>query len=73
MKTKKVKPIKTIKGLAKELCRLEEKKKQVDIAQMSEVLSNLSDIVYERLINASILFYDNGLKRAQKRAKSCKK
>lgn len=34
----------TIKQLAKELCKREGKRKQVDIAQMTEVLGRLADI-----------------------------
>ena len=36
----------TIKQLAKELCKREGKKKQVDIAQMTEVLGHLADILF---------------------------
>jgi hypothetical protein len=69
-----MKQIKTIKGLALELCRREKKKKQVDIAQMSEVLGVISDMVYmSKIDDFWSLFYDNGLKRAKKKAKSCKK
>lgn len=71
-----MKQIKTIKGLALELCRREKKKKQVDIAQMSETLGHLSDIYYEQInIGYSFvdLFYNNGLKRSKKKAKLCRK
>lgn len=39
--------IKTLRALAVELCRREGLKKQVDIAQMLEILGHLSDIFYE--------------------------
>lgn len=69
-----MKQIKTIKALALELTRREGKKKQVNIAQMSETLGHLSDIVYQCKIEYFwTLFYNNGLKRAKKKAKSCKK
>lgn len=42
-----MKQIKTIKALAKELCSREKGKKQVDIAQMTEILNRLSDIMFE--------------------------
>lgn len=35
-----------IKKLVKELCRIEGKKKQVDVAQMTEIVGHLSDILY---------------------------
>ena len=70
-----MKQIKTIKALALELCRREKKKKQVDIAQMSELLGVISDMVYACGIDDFwSLFYCNGQKRAKKKAKKvCKK
>lgn len=72
-----MKQIKTIKALALELCRREKKKKQVDIAQMSETIGHLSDLLAaERSGMESKIFtclYINGLKRAKKKAKSCRK
>jgi len=76
-----MKQIKTIKGLALELCRREKKKKQVNIAQMSETLGHLSDILFE---NEEFMFdnyafdvvevlHINGIKRAKKKAKPCRK
>lgn len=72
-----MKQIKTIKGLTLELCRREGKKKQVDIAQMSELLGHLSDIYFQSrnmpYPNITYVLYINGLKRAKKKAKSCRK
>lgn len=71
-----MKQIKTIKGLALELTKREGKKKQVNIAQMSETLSVLSDMVFSSAgwENDCIeLLYRNGKRRAKKKAKSCKK
>jgi len=72
-----MKQIKTIKGLAIELCKREKKKKQVDIAQMSETLGHLSDIYFENrnkpLPHIGYILFNNGLKRAKKKAKPCRK
>ena len=71
-----MKQIKTIKGLAKELCLREGKKKQVNIAQMSETLGHLSDITYEQIqlgYSIATILYKNSKKRAKKKAKSCRK
>lgn len=71
-----MKQIKTIKGLAKELCRREGKKKQVNIAQMSETLGHLSDICFadkNEYYSIVGILYHNGFKRAKKKAKSCRK
>lgn len=68
-----MKQIKTIKGLAKELCARERKKKQVDIAQMSETLAQLSDVVHIHRIDIYMILASNGHKRAQKRARQCRK
>lgn len=38
--------IKSIKSLIKELCQLEGKKVQIDVAQMSEIVSKLSALTY---------------------------
>jgi hypothetical protein len=46
-----MKQIKTIKALAKELCKRESGKKQVDIAQMTEILGRLSDILFEHSVD----------------------
>lgn len=60
--------MKTIKALAKELAKREGKRKQVDIAQISELLGHLSDMVYDDCKSMDILF-NNGEKRAKKKAK----
>lgn len=39
--------IKTVKSLAKELCKKEGLKKQVNIAQMTEIISVLSDYFFQ--------------------------
>lgn len=72
-----MKQIKTIKGLTLELCRREKKKKQVDIAQMSETIGHLSDIYFQcrnmPYPNISFVLYTNGEKRAKRKAKPCRK
>lgn len=71
-----MKQIKTIKGLALELCRREKKKKQVDIAQMSETLGHLSDITYEQIqlgYSIATILYKNSKRRSKKKAKKCQK
>lgn len=67
----------TIKQLAKELAKREGLKKQVDIAQIQELLGHLSDILFEEferdgdiLGETSDCLYDNGAKRAKKRKKA---
>ncbi len=60
--------MKTIKALAKELCSREGLKKQVDIAQIAEILGHLSDMVFEDCKAMDILF-NNGMRRAKKKAK----
>lgn len=67
----KMKQIKTIKGLASAIAKREGKKVQVNIAQINEILSVLSDIFFEHNGGAWIL-YNNGLKRAKKKAKPCR-
>lgn len=61
----------TIAKLAKELCKREGLKKQIDIAQMTELLGHVSDILYaEPLLNKMdilMMFYKNGKKRATKK------
>lgn len=64
-----MKPIKTIKALAKEICKREGKKKQVDIAQVSEILGVLSDIVYDDFYHTLGLLFWNGHRRWKKRKK----
>lgn len=50
-----------IKKLVKELCRREGKKKQVDVAQMTEVVGHLSDILFSEVsltVGIAISFED---------------
>ena len=67
--------MKTVKGLTLLLCKREGKKKQVDIAQMSETMGHLSDISYElfcrtKMVNVGILLVQNGRRRALRKAKT---
>jgi hypothetical protein len=64
--------------LAKELARREGLKKQVDIAQIKELIGHLSDIFYEMWTDNDLWetteeLFDLGRKRAAKRAKKGKK
>lgn len=72
-----MKQIKTIKALASAIAKTEGKKSQARIGDIREILSVLSDLlVEERSGMESKIFtclYINGLKRAKKKAKSCKK
>lgn len=67
--------MKTIRGLTLLLCKREAKKKQVDIAQMSETMGHLSDIYYEffcnlKHTNVGLILLQNGRRRALRKAKS---
>lgn len=77
----------TIKQLAKKLCAKEGKRKQVSIAQMSEIISVLSDLIYKQFEKAHIeidwcgpkkakfitdLLALNGAKRARKVSRKLK-
>lgn len=72
-----MKQIKTIKGLALELCKQEGKKRQIDIANMTESLAKQSDIAVEQWqkygIHIGAIVMNNGIKRAKKKVKSCRK
>ena len=67
------------KQLVKEICAREGLKKQVDVAQVSELLGHLADIAYEDyvncerlMINADSVYNDLfliGLKRSKKKKK----
>lgn len=62
----------TILSLAKELCRRDGKKKQVDIAQMKEILGMLSDIFWSEpmgVVRLVQIFVESGMKRAKKKKK----
>ena len=64
--------IKTAKGIAMELCKREAGKKQVDIAQMTEIVGHLSDMFFEDnppftgLENIFETLYNNGARRDRK-------
>ena len=55
-----------IRDLILKLCRLEKNKKQVNIAQMSEVVGVLSDLIYKNT-DLQILLLKNGERRAKKK------
>ena len=64
--------IKTAKGIALELCKREAGKKQVDIAQMTEIVSHLSDMIIEmefEMRTLSDILLKNGTSRKLKRDK----
>lgn len=70
----------TIKKIVQELCKREGLKKQVNIAQVSELVGHLSDMLYDNLIDdkgfispviKSLIL--NGQKRAEKKKKAKKK
>lgn len=64
----------TIRKLALELCRREGRKRQVDIAQMREVLGHLSDMVYGTSWSAIfVALIKNGQKRAIKARRIAKR
>jgi hypothetical protein len=57
--------MKTVKALVKELCKREGLKKQVDIAQMNEIVGHLSDIVTQSpMWKIESLLFRNGVRRA---------
>lgn len=72
-----MKQIKTIKSLAKELTLREGKKRQIDIANMTESLAKQSDVAVEQWqkygIHIGAIVMNNGLKRAKKKVKPCRK
>lgn len=57
--------MKNITELRKELMKREGGKKEISVAQMSEVLSHLSDISYEEVADISYLLWKNGKRRAR--------
>jgi hypothetical protein len=66
--------INNVSGLAKELAKREGKKKQVDIAQLTEMLGHLSDIIFEQIRFSdrsgeliSQILYKNGSRRSKKK------
>ena len=67
-----MKKIKTIKGIALELCRREAGKKQVDVAQMTEIVAHLSDMMVEmefEMRTLSDILLKNGTSRKLRRDK----
>lgn len=66
----------TIKQLAREICRREKLKKQVDIAQVNEILGHLSDILFSEAIDEKewcLKTYMSFIKNGEKRAKRGKR
>jgi hypothetical protein len=69
----------TVKALIKELCKREKLKKQVDIAQVTEIVGHLSDLLWEECKSGvaeskmlgSVLM--NGKKREMKKLKKASK
>lgn len=65
--------MKSINALAKELARLEGKKSQARIGDIKEILSILSDFIYEEnhIDDDSVytLLWENGYKRTQRKKK----
>jgi hypothetical protein len=62
----------TMSQIVVELCRREGKKKQVNIAQMREIVANLCDILVENH-EAVITLMMNGAKRDKKKSAKKKK
>lgn len=67
----KIRSMKNIKHLTRELCRREGLKKQVNIAQVSELVGHLSDLFNEScgsdFITLTELLIANGIKRDAER------
>ena len=62
--------MKSIKQLAREITKREGLKKQVNIAQISEILGVLSDLMYEDFKGRiEWLLIENGQRRSEKKAK----
>ena len=71
--------MKTIRQIASQIANLEGKKSQARIGDIREILSILSDIIYQSATplkipssSVCIALYLNGEKRAKKQSKSCK-
>lgn len=66
----------TIKALVKELCKREGLKKQMDVAQVSELVGHLSDMFFETegagedKPSISNALFMNGQKRAARKSKA---
>lgn len=72
--------MKTIRGLVNELVKREGLKKQVEVAQVREIIGHLSDVFNEQFIQTTDgleslvdLLVDNGTRRAVKRIANIKK
>ncbi len=66
--------MKNITELKKELLKREAGKKQVNVAQMGEILSHLSDIIVEKkFITVSSILINNGRRRQRDRKRKAKK
>ncbi len=60
----------TLNKLAKEITLREGKKKQINIAQVKEIIGIISDLVYEMKTESLVKkLWDNGEKRAKKKSK----
>lgn len=57
----------TIRSLASQIAKAEGKKSQSRIADIREILSLLSDIMYAEPAGCSSVLYDNGSKRFKKK------
>lgn len=55
--------------LAKEICKKEGKKKQINIAQVKEILGCLSDILLDRFIEDGMQIYLELVKTGVRRSK----
>lgn len=59
----------TVKKIALEVAKREGGRKEVDIAQITEIVSEISDIVYESQGAAGAVLYKNGERRAKLKSK----
>lgn len=59
----------TIRSLASRIAKLEGRKSQTRIADIREILSLLSDIMYAEPADCSSVLYDNGKKRLKRKKK----
>jgi len=65
--------IMTPKKLTLELCKREKLKKQTDIAQITEIVGHLADVIFEAISNDKVDFLDPLYKLGERRAKKRKK
>lgn len=61
----------TLKGLARELCRREGKRQQVNIAQMSEIVKAVFDVAHVDYAEFRVLLYREVEKRAAAECRLC--